>query len=225
MARSAGAHTINTQGRDNVAYLRRLSRFLAAAGFLAMALVGCGKETPEVLVDSAKTFSAKGDYKAAAIQLRNVLQKQPENGEARFLLGQALNEEMDYVTAEKELRKALEYGYAADRPVPGARASRCSVRASQGGCRRVQRQDPSRSRGPGQPQDRSRTCPHWLGPDATRRAPAFDAALKAKPGYDRARVGQAMLVASEKDVAGAMKIVDEVLAVAPTLTRGLESQS
>ena len=67
--------------------LNSFSRSLAIAGIVAMALAGCGKETPEALVDSAKAFSAKGDYKAAVIQLRNVLQKQPQNAEARYLLG------------------------------------------------------------------------------------------------------------------------------------------
>jgi tetratricopeptide (TPR) repeat protein len=85
---------------------------LAIAGLLAIALGGCGNETPQALIDSARGFAAKGDHKAAAIQLRNLLQKQPEYAEARYLLGRALNEEMDYVSAEKELRKALEYGYA-----------------------------------------------------------------------------------------------------------------
>ena len=82
--------------------------------FLAMALVGCGKSSPEALIESAKSFSAKGDHKAAAIQLRNVLQKQPDNGQARFLLGRAMNEQLDFVGAEKELRKALEHGVTAD---------------------------------------------------------------------------------------------------------------
>src|SRR5664279_6063372 len=103
---------------ERVKVLNYLSRTLAIAGLLAMTLAGCGKETPQALIDSAKAFSAKGDYNAATIQLRTVLQKQPDNAEARFLLGQALNEEMDYVTAEKELRKALEHGYTGDGVYP-----------------------------------------------------------------------------------------------------------
>ena len=89
--------------------LASFPRALAIAALAAVALAGCGKPaTPEALVESAKAFSAKGDHKAAAIQLRNLLQKQPDNGQGRYLLGLALNEQGDYVTAEKELRKALE---------------------------------------------------------------------------------------------------------------------
>jgi Flp pilus assembly protein TadD len=92
---------------NGVKDLNRIARVLAIAGVLAVTLAGCGKDRPEALIESAKTFSTNGDYRAAVIQLRSALQKQPENGEARFILGNALNEEMDYVTAEKELRKAL----------------------------------------------------------------------------------------------------------------------
>jgi putative PEP-CTERM system TPR-repeat lipoprotein len=56
--------------------------------------------------------------------------------------------------------------------------------------------------------------------DEARRA--FDAALAARPGYARARLGQAMLLASDRDIAGAMKVVDEVLAAAPSSAEALE---
>jgi putative PEP-CTERM system TPR-repeat lipoprotein len=186
-----------------------------------MALAGCGKETPEALIDSAKALSAKGDYKAAAIQLRNVLQRQPDNGQARFLLGQALNEQVDYVTAEKELRKALEYSYTADSVYPAlARAM-----LGQGKGKEVVAEFNATTLSDPDAEATLRTdigLAH-LGSGARDEArKAFDAALKAKPGYARARVGQAMLVASDHDVAGAMKIVDEILAAAPALPEALE---
>ena len=45
--------------------------------------------------------------------------------------------------------------------------------------------------------------------------------LAARPGYARARLGQAMVLASDRDVAGAMRLVEEVLAaeVGPRLPR------
>jgi putative PEP-CTERM system TPR-repeat lipoprotein len=193
---------------------------LAIACLLAMALGGCGTESPQALIDSAKEFAAKGDHKAAAIQLRNVLQKQPEYAEARYLLGQALNEELDYVSAEKELRKALEYGYAANDVFPAlARAM-----LGQGRGKEVV----------AELKDKTLTAPeaeaslktyvglayYRLGQSGEARR-AFDAALKAKPGYNLARVGQAMLVAADGDIAGANKLVDEALASEPTLPEAL----
>jgi len=200
--------------------LNSFSRSLAIAGLLAMTLVGCGQETPEVLVDSAKAFSAKGDYKAATIQLRNVLQKQPQNAEARYLLGQAMNEEMDYVTAEKELRKALEYGYARDGVYPAL----AHAMLGQGKGKEVVAEFNAKTLADPDALASLKSDLGFAYLELGRRDEArvaFDAALKAKSGYGKARVGQAMLVASDKDVAGAATIVDEVLATAPTLPEAL----
>jgi len=49
---------------------------------------------------------AKNDRAAAVVHLRSALQKNPDLGEARFLLGQALFDAGDGLAAEKELRKA-----------------------------------------------------------------------------------------------------------------------
>ena len=73
-------------------------------------------------MQSARDYIAARDDRAAAIQLRNALQQQPRNAEARFLLGQVLARTGDFLGAEKELRRALEYGYPADRVSPRARA-------------------------------------------------------------------------------------------------------
>jgi len=197
-----------------------LLRILLVAGLLALALAGCGKETPEALVASAKSLAAKGDSKGAVIQLRNVLQKQPQNAEARYLLGQALNEQMDYVSAEKELLKALEYRYTQDRVYPElARAM-----LGQGNRKQVIAEFGDKTLADPEALASLKTdlgfAYFGLGQRDEARA-AFATALAAKAGYDRARVGQAMLAASDKDVAGAAKIVDEVLAIAPTLPEAL----
>jgi len=47
-----------------------------------------------------------------------VLQKQPENGEARLMLGRSALIVGDALTAEKEFRKALEYGQPQGTVVP-----------------------------------------------------------------------------------------------------------
>jgi cellulose synthase operon protein C len=203
-----------------VKYLTSFSRSLTIAGFLAATLVGCGKDTPEALIDSAKAYSAKGDYKAASIQLRNVLVKQPDNGQARYLLGQALNEEMDYVTAEKELRKALEYGYTRDDTY--AALARALLGQGKGKQAVAELNDKILSDPEAAASLKTDLGLAYisLGQLDEARA-AFAAAIKAKPGYNRARVGQAILAATDKDVAGAMKIVDEILATAPALPEAM----
>lgn len=88
-----------------------------SALLMTMMLVACG-ESPENLIASSKDYLAKKDSKAAIIQLKNALQKNPNLGEARFLLGSALYESGDVAGAEVELRKALELKYATDTVVP-----------------------------------------------------------------------------------------------------------
>jgi len=74
-------------------------------------MTACGKtQTSETLVTEAKQYQQKGDDKAAIIQLKNALQKNPDDVEARFLLGTIYNENADFLSAEKELRKALSLG-------------------------------------------------------------------------------------------------------------------
>ncbi len=92
---------------------RNLKRNVVLALLLAGALGACGDDRPEALVASAKEFLAKNDYNSATIQLKNALQKSPDNAEARFLLGEALYHDRDLLGAEKEYRKALELGYPA----------------------------------------------------------------------------------------------------------------
>src|SRR5215470_9612363 len=100
-------------GRKGPPMKLKVSRGLAT-GLVCLALVAlgaCGRNDPAKLVSSAKEYLAKRDYTPAVIQLKNALQKEPTNGEARYLLGVALNEAGDPVSAEKELRRALEYKY------------------------------------------------------------------------------------------------------------------
>jgi putative PEP-CTERM system TPR-repeat lipoprotein len=90
---------------------------LAVAAVTALLLAGCG-DNPESLLSSAKDYMAKNDYKAATIQIKNVLQKQPDSAEARLLLGTALLAGGDPGAAEIELRKARELKQPDDKVIP-----------------------------------------------------------------------------------------------------------
>lgn len=82
-------------------------------------LSGCGKtQSTESLLAEAKQYQQKGDNKAAIIQLKNALQKNPESIETRYLLGTIYNEVGDPVSAEKELRKAVSLGMEAAKVAP-----------------------------------------------------------------------------------------------------------
>lgn len=85
---------------------------------LTIVLGACSGDSPESLIASSKDYLAKKDAKAAAIQLKNALQKNPNLPEARFLLGSALLDSGDVTGAEVELRKALDLKYSLDITVP-----------------------------------------------------------------------------------------------------------
>lgn len=84
---------------------------------LALTLTACGK-TPEQHLQQAQDRVQKADYKAAVIELKTVLQAQPNNQEARLLLGEVSLKNGAYSDAEKELNKARSLGVADDRVLP-----------------------------------------------------------------------------------------------------------
>src|SRR6185503_18497026 len=93
--------------------MKSINAALALA--LAASLCACGGgDDPAALMASAKQYLERRDFSASIIQLKNVLQKAPDNGEARYLLGAALLEQGDVVAAQIELDKAVKLGFSSD---------------------------------------------------------------------------------------------------------------
>ncbi|MEW7849572.1 XrtA/PEP-CTERM system TPR-repeat protein PrsT [Massilia aurea] len=68
---------------------------------------GCSRtQTAEELLVEAQQYEQKGDRKAALIQLKNAVEKNPENAQVRLRLGTLQLEMGDAPSAEKELRRA-----------------------------------------------------------------------------------------------------------------------
>lgn len=91
-----------------------------AIATLAGALAACGQsESPASLVAQAKQFQAAGAHQAALIQLKNALERAPDDAEARYLLAQTYLETGDALSAEKEIRRAIALRHPAElcRPV------------------------------------------------------------------------------------------------------------
>ncbi|MBI5331581.1 MAG: PEP-CTERM system TPR-repeat protein PrsT [Betaproteobacteria bacterium] len=82
---------------------------LAAALLLSLSLAGCGKST-ETTLQEAKAQFDKSDYRAAVINIKDVLQKEPGNRDARLMLARAYLAVEAYEDAVKELQKAKEQG-------------------------------------------------------------------------------------------------------------------
>lgn len=86
---------------------------LAVLVFALGGISGCDRIrtfSEQELIQRAKNFELKGDNKSAVIELKNALQKNPNNVEARWLLGEIYIRTGQASEAEKELLKARQLG-------------------------------------------------------------------------------------------------------------------
>lgn len=188
------------------------------AGFstllLALLLTACGGEKPEALLASAKDYLAKNDSKAAVIQIKNALQKNPELPEARFLLGKALFDSGDPMSAEVELRKALDFKYPADEVVPLLARAMIAAGQSRKAVDEFSKMTLSSPKNNADLQTSLALAQLSLGNRAAANT-ALTAALAAQPDHSPALVAQAQLAASGGDIPGALAMVDKVLQKSP----------
>ena len=202
----------------------RLWPALALLGASTLLLPACRNESSEALLVSARAYEAKGDHKAAIIQLRNALQQKPTDGEVRLHLGRALLQAGDPVGAQRELRKALEYGQSADAVLPPlARAMLEQAQAeklvAEFGDRKLTDPDAEAAlrSSIGQAQLQLRKFD-----DA---AASFNAAAALKPDYLPAQLGIARLMAVENKISDASKLIDAIIAAHPTAAEAYALQS
>lgn len=78
---------------------------------LGLALAACSPKG-EALYQRAESSLAKGDIRAAVIDLKNLVESEPQNAMARALLAQALVDSGDVQAGEIELQKAKDLGIA-----------------------------------------------------------------------------------------------------------------
>lgn len=98
---------------------KNLTGLIISVVLLTGSIAGCSKsEDPQTLVSDAKRYEEKGDNSAAIIQLKNALQKNPNDPEARYLLGTIYRKTGDLQSAEKELRRALNLGIEPAKVIP-----------------------------------------------------------------------------------------------------------
>jgi putative PEP-CTERM system TPR-repeat lipoprotein len=180
----------------------------------SLLLAGCADESPEKRIASAKEYLQKNDTKAAVIEIKNALQKNPDSGEARFLLGSTLLKEGNPVAAEVELRKAQAAKYADAQVVPElARAMLMLGQAK----KVVDEFGPTKL---GVPTADARLQTLLAGAyaalgKADEAKAALAAALAADPKYAEALLLSARQKAAARDVDGALAVVDDVVAREP----------
>ena len=187
------------------------ARKLATACLIGtvISLSACG-DSPDKLVASAQTAFDKRDFNTATIQLKNALQANPEHAAARLLFARVLLAQGDAVSAERELRKALDAGGKADeinpllittmtlqnkadkaiaefggKPVTDPKA-KAELAVALGNAYIAQR-------------------------DTENASKQYAAALQAQPGFPAAAIGQVRLKLAAQDAAGAVGMLDAII--------------
>jgi cellulose synthase operon protein C len=178
---------------------------------LALALIGCADESPENRLASAKAYLQKNDTKSAVIEIKNALQKNPDLGEARYLLGSTLLKEGNPVAAEVELRKALAAKYPEAEVVPDLARAMLML----GQAKKVV--DEFGQARLGTPAAEARLQTQLAGAygalgKADQAQAALNAALAADPKYADALLVSARQKAAARDVDGALAVVEDVIA-------------
>ena len=185
-------------------------------------LTSCSRgDSPEQLVAEAAKYQQQGDRKAAVIQLKNALQKKPDDAEARFLLGSIYNETGETLSAEKELRRAAELGMSKAKTAPQL----AKAMMAQGQYQKAL--DELAVAGPLQDANAEVTrgdAYSALNKPAEAKA-AYEQALKISPDAPLALVGLAKIAYFNKDVAGATGMIDRAIAKNPQNTEALVARA
>ena len=81
-------------------------------------LSSCGKQTSEEYIQEAEQYVEQNNLEAGVVALKNAVQIEPKSARARFELGQLYIQQKQFESAEKELDRALEYGFEPSKVLP-----------------------------------------------------------------------------------------------------------
>ena len=197
-----------------------MTRILAATvvAIAALALGGCGGESEKDLIASAKAAIEKKDGKAAVIQLKNAIQKNPQSAESRFLLGKVLLDGGDPVAAAVELRKAQELQAPDEQVIP--ELARAMLLLGEEAKIIVQYTN-MRLKDDTATADlqTSVATAYAVQSDPGKAREASQLALQVKPGFAPAMILQARLKAAESDFDGALALLDDIIGKDPANER------
>jgi putative PEP-CTERM system TPR-repeat lipoprotein len=180
---------------------------------LNVGLAGCSKvQSAEALVSEAKEYRQKGDNKAAIIQLKNALQKNADDAQARYLLGVIYNETGDPLSAEKELRKALSLGMSPATVAPSLGTALLML----GQFQKVldETNQVAAEKADAELLTLRGNAYLALGKPAEAKD-SFDRALKNKADFPDALIGLARHALTQKDVDAAMRFVERAITTNP----------
>lgn len=182
--------------------------------FLLGGVAGCSKTSDtQALISEAKAYQKKGETKAAIIQLKNALQQNPEDRDARLLLGQIYSQTGDSQSAEKELRKALSLGASPAEVLPTLARSLLEQRQFQKVLDEVKLTDGAKP----DANLLSLRGSAYLGLGKTKEAKeSFALALAADPAFPDALIGSAKQAVADGNIAAATIFAEQAVDKNPT---------
>lgn len=194
--------------------MKAVARSAIALSISVALLAACGQKSTDDLLASARTYLAAHDGKAAIIQLKNALQREPGSAPARFLLGSALLETGDAASAAVELRRALDLQHPAVEAVPVLARAMLAERAYQ---KLVDEFDRAAWPDAVATADlrTSLASAHRLLGHADQAEAALRQALDAVPTFPPALIVQAQLAADGRRFDDALALIGKVVQAAP----------
>ena len=190
------------------------ARTVAASVLLVLLLSACGGDKPDAMLASARDYLAKNDPKAAVIQLKNALQKNPDLPEARYLLGMALYRGGDPVGSETELRKALALKHPVELVVPPLAQALLMQRQYKKLADEFAQTELSQAGAQANLKTTLAVAMASLGKLDLSQA-ALNAALAADPKYAPALLVQAREKMNQRDFDGALAVADSIIVANP----------
>lgn len=190
--------------------LRGSARLLLVIALSLASLSGCGRlKDDATLLAEARDYQSRGEPKSAIIQLKNVLQHNPDHGAARILLGQLYLEVGDPISAEKELRRADQLKMPAADVLPALG----SALVQQGHYEQVLERLPD---DPAQPRQQAVRGDALLGLGRLDAARAlFEQLLVRQPSNPSALLGLARVAQRQHQPDAALSLTDRAIAAAP----------
>jgi len=192
--------------------VRTLSTAVALA--LTASICACRSDDPAALMASAKQYAQRRDFNASIIQLKNLLQTTPDDGEARFLLGVAFLEQDNPGAAQIELDKAVALAFSSDElQVALARAA-----LAKGQTEKMLERFGSKALPAPKAQAELRALvgtAYFVRGQTQDAARAFDDALRLDASNVTAHLGAARLAAARADLAEALAGVEHALGAGP----------
>ena len=194
----------------NIRYKPTKTFFIASAAFLLIGSVtACSKsQSSQTLVAEARQYYQKGDNKAAIIELKNALQKTPDDPEARYLLGTIYYDIGDPKSSENELHRALSLGMNPNKVLPSLGKTLMAL----GEFQKVLDETNQVSEEEQSAEISSLRGNAYLGLGKGQEAKeSFDLALKYKAGYPVALIGLARYSLLEKDIDSATQFTEQAV--------------